>query len=44
MGYEGFRRKIVWMYANNGKIGCTPYREVNKLEVRTSRGVNICTQ
>ena len=32
------------MYASDGKVGCTPCREVNNLGVRASRGVNISTQ
>ena len=32
------------MYAGDGKVGCTPWREVNNLGVRASRGVNISTQ
>ena len=32
------------MYATDGKVGCTPCRDVNNLGVRASRGVNISTQ
>ena len=32
------------MNASDGKVGCTPCREVNNLGVRASRGVNISTQ
>ena len=32
------------MYASDGKVGCTPCREVNNLGVRASRGVSISTQ
>jgi len=39
--YEEFERKNIWMYAINGKIGCTSCREVNNLGMRASRGVII---
>ena len=39
--YEEFKRKNSWMYAINGKIGCTSCREVNNLGMRASRGVII---
>jgi len=39
--YEKFTRKNSWMYAINGKIGCTSCREVNNLVLRASRGVII---
>jgi len=42
--YEEFKRKISWMYAINGKIGCTSCREVNNLGMRASRGVIISAQ
>ena len=32
------------MYATDGKVGCTPCRDVNNLGVRASSGVNISTQ
>ena len=32
------------MYASDGKVGCTPCREVNNLGARASRGVNISTE
>ena len=32
------------MYSSDGKVGCTPCREVNNLGIRASRGVNISTQ
>ena len=34
-------RKNSWMYAINGKIGCTSCREVNNLRMRASRGIII---
>ena len=39
--YEEFKRKNSWMYAINGKIGCTSCREVNNLGMRASRGAII---
>ena len=42
--YEKFKQKNSWMYASDGKVGCTPCHEVNNLGVRASRGVNISTQ
>ena len=42
--YEEFKQKNSWMYASDGKVGCTPCHEVNNLGVRASRGVNISTQ
>ena len=41
---EEFKQKNSWMYSSDGKVGCTPCREVNNLGVRASRGVNISTQ
>ena len=41
--YEEFKRKNSWMYAINGKIGCTACREVNNLGMRASCGVIIST-
>ena len=32
------------MYATDGKVRCTPCRDVKNLGVRASRGVNISTQ
>ena len=37
-------KKNSWMYASDGKVGCTPCHEVNNLGVKASRGVNISTQ
>ena len=42
--YEEFEQKNSWMYASDGKIGCTPRCEVNNWGVRASCGVNISTQ
>ena len=42
--YEEFEQKNSWMYASDGKVGCTPCRDVNNLGGRASRGVNISTQ
>ena len=39
--YEEIKRKNSWMYAINGKIGCTSCREVNNLGMRASRAVII---
>lgn len=44
--YEEFRRKNEWLYAHNGKLGCTPCHDVKHLGpgVQASRGVNITVQ
>ena len=42
--YKEFKQKNSWMYASDGKVGCTPCRAVNNLGVRASRGVNISNQ
>lgn len=44
--YEEFRRKNVWLYAHDGKLGCTSCRDVKNLGVNimVSRGVNIAIQ
>ena len=42
--YEEFRQKNCWMYASDGKVGCTLCHEVNNLGVKASRGVNISIQ
>ena len=42
--YKEFKQKNSWLYASNGKIGCTLCLEVNNLGVRASRGINISTQ
>ena len=38
------KNKNSWMYASDGKVECSPCREVNNLGVRLFRGVNISTQ
>ena len=42
--YEKFKQNNSRMYASDGKVGCTPCREVSNMGVRASRGVNISTQ
>ena len=44
--YEQSRCKNEWLYAHNGKLGCTPCHDVKHLgpDVQTSRGVNISVQ
>ena len=37
-------QKNSWMYASDGKVGCTPRRKVNIFGLRASRDVNISTQ
>ncbi|KAJ4924371.1 hypothetical protein JOQ06_000611 [Pogonophryne albipinna] len=42
--YEQFQQKNEWMYAHNGRLGCTPCHDVKDLGVMASRGVNIAIQ
>ena len=42
--YEKFQQKNSWVYASDGKVGCTPCCEVNNLGVRASCGLNISIQ
>ncbi|KAI4815962.1 hypothetical protein KUCAC02_006085, partial [Chaenocephalus aceratus] len=42
--YEQFKQKHEWMYAHNGRLGCTPCHDVKDLGVMASRGVNIAIQ
>ena len=42
--YEQFKSKNEWLYAQHGKLGCTPCHEVKKLGLMASRGVNIASQ
>ncbi|KAF3840297.1 hypothetical protein F7725_019014, partial [Dissostichus mawsoni] len=42
--YEQFKQKNEWMYAHNGRLGCTPCHDVKDLGVMASRGVNIAIQ
>ncbi|KAJ4930766.1 hypothetical protein JOQ06_025074 [Pogonophryne albipinna] len=42
--YEQFKQKNEWMYAHNGRLGCSPCHDVKDLGVMASRGVNIAIQ
>ncbi|KAJ8252839.1 hypothetical protein GJAV_G00206160 [Gymnothorax javanicus] len=42
--HEEFTRKNEWLYAHDGKLGCTSCRDVKNLGVKASRGVNIAIQ
>ena len=42
--YEEFKRKNVWLYVQDGKLGCTSCRDVKNLGVMASHGVSIAVQ